>query len=81
MKKVIRIAIFLFIVFAFAVTFEKTYSRYVLTEHFDTTFSSAPFYFNVSSDAPYLAVKRVMKGNLFADPTIDIVVQNNDGAN
>lgn len=80
-KKVIRIAIFLFIVFAFAVTFEKTYSRYVLTEHFDTTFSSAPFYFNVSSDAPYLAVKRVMKGNLFADPTIDIVVQNNDGAN
>ena len=80
-KKVIRIAIFLFIVFAFVFTFGKTYSRYVLTEHFDTTFSSAPFYFNVSSDAPYLAVKRVMNGDLFADPTIDIVVQNYDGAN
>ena len=57
-KKVVRIAIFLFIVFAFAVTFGKTYSRYVLTEHFDTTFSSYPFYFEVKNNTDRIYVNR-----------------------
>ena len=85
-KRIVKIIIVTIITIAFAVTFGKTYSKYVLTRHFETTFSSLPFYFTTETIDKTAVFPRTEDKNdyeqiLTEETTFRIKVSNNDGSN
>ena len=77
-----RIIIFLIVIvtiIAFAITFGKTYAKYILTKHIETTFSSQPFYFEAEILNTNITVQKKMNNTLLVNPTFDLVVKNNSG--
>ena len=72
-----RIVIFLIVIItiiAFSITFGKTYAKYIITKHIETTFSSQPFYFDAKSDD-----KGAIYTNVIYDSvSFNITVSNNN---
>ena len=69
-KRIAKIVIVTIIMIAFVVTFGKTYSKYVLTRHFETTFSSLPFYFEATPSSK----------DSFKD-SLELIIKNHKGDN
>ena len=72
-----RIVIFLIvivIIITFAITFGRTYAKYVLTKHFETTFSSLPFYFDAKDEDKGLIYTSV----IYDSVSFNITVSNNN---
>ena len=57
-RTIFLIAIVMIIVFA--ITFEKTYAKYILTKHTETVLSSQPFYFEATTD---ITSANLLQGN------------------
>ncbi len=67
--------IFLIVVLAtiaLAVTCGKTYAKYILTKHFDTAFSSYPFYFEVED----ITSKRIKADMAEPDQVVSLNIKN-----
>ena len=67
--------IFLIVVLAtiaLAVTCGKTYAKYILTKHFDTAFSSYPFYFEVED----ITSKRIKADEAEPNQTVSLNIKN-----
>ena len=76
-KKVIIFIFITLVVIAFSITCGKTYAKYVLTRHYEVTFSSLPFYFDAEAKATKNDYIKEEDKNI----TVEITIKNNDGTN